>query len=728
MKILALIISVTYVYCCPPQKGGEVPKKYLNIFKNKSAHYNDNYVLSNELKRSGSSTSSQMPPSNYNLAVIMVEYSDKSFDFSKDDFQEHLFGVNPSGSLSDYYSEVSYGNFNLSGTVYGPYQSNYSENEATEELSSQNNSSGFITSVFSEADTDINFSNFENDLGYVHAVMIIFPGAGADESHDDSDLYPHYATLLDSENPGYTYASFNLHDDTTIRQYMVCPEKRMKQGVEVNEMRPIGVYAHELGHALGLPDLYDTTPQEDQDSEGVGEWCLMGSGSWLGNDGDTPSHLSAWAKYKLGWIDPIELSYGIHDLNIESVETTGVTYKIYANSYRWNEYFLLENRQRDVLVNYDEYPVNQQGPADNGTGLIIYHVDENQFWGTGRLFGLGLNNDDETHKLVDIEEADGDNDLDKNNNRGDAGDPYPGASGNTSFNNTSNPNNYHYKGLSSSVSITNIVEENGVISLNADVPYRDGHVLSYDNGFNYIQGYSLDDYEYAVKFIAEEDTYLSAVDIALFNDINNLDITVYRSMTNGFFNDNPQNIIFETTSYDSLGKGWNTIDLGSISVDAGNAFYINILNKNTDRGLPHDEQFEAEINNSYVRNYQNNNNLYFSTSNYPSLGNLCVRARFDNDGTLKNEHYMPAEFEIGLGYPNPFNPTISLPFSISKPENVSISIFDINGQLVENIANDFYNSGTYYATWDAVNKASGIYFAKYKAGDESFSQKITLLK
>ncbi|MFI9360562.1 immune inhibitor A domain-containing protein [Kitasatospora sp. NPDC053057] len=66
----------------------------------------------------------------------------------------------------------------------------------------------------------------------------------------------------------------------------------------------LGVFAHEYGHDLGLPDLYDTAGKGIDNS--VGFWSLMSSGSWLGEGkdsiGDMPNDLDAWSKYQLGWL------------------------------------------------------------------------------------------------------------------------------------------------------------------------------------------------------------------------------------------------------------------------------------------------------------------------------------------------------------------------------------------------------------------------------------------
>ena len=79
----------------------------------------------------------------------------------------------------------------------------------------------------------------------------------------------------------------------------------------------MGLVCHELGHDLGLPDLYDT----NDGSEGLGRWCLMSSGNWLGTPAATkPAHLCAWAKVDKGRITPTNVtSNNFYD--VKQVET-----------------------------------------------------------------------------------------------------------------------------------------------------------------------------------------------------------------------------------------------------------------------------------------------------------------------------------------------------------------------------------------------------------------------
>ena len=186
---------------------------------------------------------------------------------------------------------------------------------------------------------------------------------------------------------------------------------------------------------MGLPDLYDT----DGSSEGIGHWGVMASGSWT-NNGETPAYFSAWCRYWLGWVEPVLITDDITNLVLEPIEDGGDVYMlpIPGNWSESNEYFLLENRQK---MKYDSYLP--------GEGLLIWHIDEdviNSKWNSNSV------NNDEEHKGVDLEEADGQDDLDNNANRGDSGDPYDSGS----FTKDTYPDSLAYNGTESGWKIENI--------------------------------------------------------------------------------------------------------------------------------------------------------------------------------------------------------------------------------------------------------------------------------
>ena len=74
------------------------------------------------------------------------------------------------------------------------------------------------------------------------------------------------------------------------------------------ESAETGVIAHEFGHDLGLPDLYDSVSTSDPDT---GFWDIMSSGSRSGRlNGILPTNMGAWSKYVLGWLNPKVMEYG----------------------------------------------------------------------------------------------------------------------------------------------------------------------------------------------------------------------------------------------------------------------------------------------------------------------------------------------------------------------------------------------------------------------------------
>ncbi len=101
--------------------------------------------------------------------------------------------------------------------------------------------------------------------------------------------------------------------------------------------------------------------------------------------------------------------------------------------------------------------------------------------------------------------------------------------------------------------------------------------------------------------------------------------------------------------------------------------------------------------------------------------------------TLSVDDVMPEEFSISKAYPNPFNPTVNIDFSIPEESDINIQIFDLLGRNVFNHEQNFNTTGKYRFQWHGVNDlgmpiASGVYFVTIQHKANIFKQKITFLK
>jgi hypothetical protein len=94
---------------------------------------------------------------------------------------------------------------------------------------------------------------------------------------------------------------------------------------------------------------------------------------------------------------------------------------------------------------------------------------------------------------------------------------------------------------------------------------------------------------------------------------------------------------------------------------------------------------------------------------------------------------LPTDFDLAQNYPNPFNPTTSIEYSVAKNTSVTISIYNIQGQLTNTLVSETQAAGNYVATWDGTDGggnhvASGVYFYRMQAGNFSEARKMVLLK
>ena len=380
------------------------------------------------------------------VVVILVDFSDNLANsgvsgLTPASFDDLLFSQHPSDArtLTDFYIENSYGKLIVDGDVFGWYRMPhlYSEYVGTGYglQMTQPNAATLVRDAVTAADPSINFSNYANPMGAVDAVFVIHAGKGAEEGGDHNCIWSHRSSL----SPAYISA-----EGIVVSSYIVGPEE------EFGGQTRIGVYCHEFGHILTLPDLYDVGPAG---LPGLGRWSLMASGSWNGN-GQWPANLDGWCKYTLNFGRTINVLSNLADVTLNAATTDTLRY-ILKLPPTDRESFVVENRQR---VGFDrDLP---------GSGLLILHVDGN-LSGSNNMQAYG-------HWHVSVEQADGLYDLENGVNEGDVNDLWPGPQGlHTEFTNLTVPNTMAWTGVSNQLSVWNISENTGdkTVTCNLEVNY-----------------------------------------------------------------------------------------------------------------------------------------------------------------------------------------------------------------------------------------------------------------
>ena len=297
--------------------------------------------------------------------------------------------------MKDYYEEVSYGKFSVSAGPTG-VQGWYTASNTHDYYGAPNGSSSdsypatLVIEAVTAADASVDFSQYDSDGDcYVDVVAIVHQGSGQEASGTASDIWSHRWDLSSANYFGDGSGVYTTNDTAAcgnikVKDYIIQPE------ILWGQIHTMGVFAHEYGHALGLPDLYDT----DYTSEGIGDWGLMAGGSWnyVSRSGDRPAHLSAWSKYKLGWVEPTEVTTTKTDEPISAACDQSDVYRLSTGTS--TEYFLVENRQQ---CGFDA--------GLPGSGLAIWHIDDAKSGNTQECeTATGCTS---SHYLVALDQADG---------------------------------------------------------------------------------------------------------------------------------------------------------------------------------------------------------------------------------------------------------------------------------------------------------------------------------
>jgi len=466
MKRLILLVIVTctissILFSIPPIPG-------------KIGSSNYNVYPSEKYSKRNSQCREELPQ---NILAIMVEFSDVTFDLVPDfpdslahdkEYFERLFF-----HLASFYADASHGNYVLTEDNYTVWDNIITVSQT---MAYYGNTDPQIVEVCLFTQEVVQLIDDQLDFNDYDAIVIIHAGAGeeADQNNTNEDeIISTFLTRrslqagLDPENDDFP--GIETNDGLYLTEFAIIPETEWQPDSNPEDdtiFSIFGVLAHQFGHQIGLPTLFDNNSENGR-SYGIGGFGIMGTGVWNAN-GFVPPLPCAWSRYYLGWEDDniVEINSTFDNLSLvfpmaEDDETS----KLYKINISEDEYFLVENRQQnpdgsyfinadgDTLATYtfatiagqNVYPEGHAyarqpkfsfmentyagcewdfylpgygygaAPENDGSGLLIWHIDENVI---NENFTPDFENHsvngDASHKGVDLEEADGIQQLDSN--------------------------------------------------------------------------------------------------------------------------------------------------------------------------------------------------------------------------------------------------------------------------------------------------------------------------
>lgn len=317
----------------------------------------------NHVRRSGS----HIAVGQKRFLVILVEFSDVKFksQTANQDFHnllnENGYSANGgTGSARDYYYDNSHGYFEPIFDVYGPVtlsndMAHYGGNDSNgyDLLPEQ-----AVVEGCQALDEQIDFTKYDNDDdGVVDLVFMYYAGYGEADSDELDSIWPHQWELSSA-------GKLLTMDGKKIDSYACTNELYGSYSANTGSMCGIGTACHEFGHAMGLPDFYDTDYETNGQSAAMFSYSIMDSGAY-NNNGRTPCYFTIEERIILGWLgtDAIqEFPAGGGPVELHSVDEN-IAYKTLTD--KEGEYFVYECRNSS---GWDAWlPAN---------GLIVTHIDK----------------------------------------------------------------------------------------------------------------------------------------------------------------------------------------------------------------------------------------------------------------------------------------------------------------------------------------------------------------
>lgn len=385
-------------------------------------------------------------PDTLRLLVIRVSFADMSFTSPPHD---SLYFANEMRHTWEYFRGASVGAFGLGWEIAAGVTTlrfdaaYYGEDDIWEERVSE-----ILMEAVAKNDNEIDFSLYD-------AFALIHPGAGQETDFSGDSPWQLWSGFIDPVEmeavledtlgtPGIPTNDLVAGDTFYVDNVMVLPENASQDGLVFGSL---GIYAYQVGMRLGMIPMYDTTPSGYPDSQGIGAFGLMGYGLYNAS-GFIPAFPCAFHRYLMGWIEPETVDEGrrfnIADINSSMPSDTALV-RIEISP---TEYFFISNRVHDSNMNgrfdfgdangdgipanedtlldaefdffltattnpyhYEDVGGEQVKFVDTGSGIMIWHIDETII--RNQLSMGRYPNDNPGVSGVDLEEADGVQDLDR---------------------------------------------------------------------------------------------------------------------------------------------------------------------------------------------------------------------------------------------------------------------------------------------------------------------------
>jgi immune inhibitor A len=610
-------------------------------------------------------------------------------------------------TLRNYYSEISYNTvdivtLNLPSAVGWESAPNnyayYCQADGTHDNGFgpyPRNVQRLVRDAVVAADPVVDFSQYAVD-GVVRNLFVVHAGSGAEWNGAATLLWSHAWAIDAFDGWGRTPPPLYL-DGVRISDYSMEPEcggnTTGEGGAVTGPFLPtVGVYAHEFGHVLGLPDEYDYGYQ----SQGTGRFSLMAGGSWAGKpsipecNGNSPAHPSAWGVARLGFVTPTEVTGSLRGVQIPPIETTsvGALYRLTNPSSSGREYWLVENRQQ---IGFDEGFVRMTTDA---CGILIYHVDENvfdrSFWKpndaecvSGGVYA-GTNNCNcatlpanpttgEKWYGLSVEQADGLYQMERNQSTGSWEDFYNTTTGKTAFSETTVPNTTSYYGCTTSITVSGISGATGTMTADLFGPTT-CQVAPAGIDFG------------TVALGSTRDTILT--------------------ITNAGGGVLSGTVAAACDQYTILSGG------GAYSLGAGQAHAVTL-------------RFAPASEGSHLCDVETGATGCGGAAVTGAGGALSAAGRESAFG--------PPTFGLAPGMPNPLNLGTELAYDLPVPCHVRLEIYGTQGQRLVTLVDSDQPAGRGSVFWNArdnggVQAPSGVYFVRIQAGGYVGIERLILLR